>query len=59
MVIGCVCKYGDIFSLAVLIDRGLDQQTVFEEYGESGVNRHEMREDLHGEKLILIWSIRM
>ena len=26
MVIGCVCKYGDIFSLAVLIDRGLDQR---------------------------------
>ena len=26
MVIGCVCKYGDVFSLAVLIDRGLDQQ---------------------------------
>ena len=26
MVIGCVCKYGDVFSLAVLIDRGLDQR---------------------------------
>ena len=31
MVIGCVCKYGDIFSLAVLIDRGLDQQAGMEE----------------------------
>ena len=25
-LIGCVCKYGDIFSLAVLIGRGLDQR---------------------------------
>ena len=23
-LIGCVCKYGDVFSLAVLIGRGLD-----------------------------------
>ena len=23
-LIGCVCKNGDVFSLAVLIDRGLD-----------------------------------
>ena len=25
-LIGCVCKYGDVFSLAVLIGRGLDQR---------------------------------
>ena len=24
-LIGCKCKYGDIFSLAILIGRGLDQ----------------------------------
>ena len=37
MVIGCVCKYGDIFSLAVLIDRGLDQQAVREKTKSLGV----------------------
>ena len=24
-LIGCKCKYGDVFSLAILIGRGLDQ----------------------------------
>ena len=37
MVIGCVCKYGDVFSLAVLIDRGLDQQAVMEKTKSLGV----------------------